>query len=193
VRDPGDGEVVLVGGGGHDDRPAGQREGGDVHPHLEVGVVLGRDHPHLLVEELQRPGVPPGELGAGHRVTADEAGRGRPAGDGLGHRALDAGDVGEPAPGGLAGHGGEHVVQRGQRDGQHDQGVLDGGAGERRVDRGGDVVAVGGGLLGGRRRGGRAPGGPAGVGGGAQQRAADEAEADHAHGAVLSGGEGGTC
>ena len=180
VRDAGDGQVVLVGRSRDDARAAGPGELGDVAPDVEVEAVVGGHHPRRSAEQLRVACRPPRLGGAGHGVRAHVA---RPRGvpvDGVRDRDLDAHRVGQPAGRRDGVDAAQHVRQRRQRHGQHDQRIRLGGPAQRGVGVDRDVEPVGAGLGGRGLRSAGAPDRPAGLLGGPQQRPADQPGADHA-------------
>ena len=199
MGDAGDGPVMLAGTGRYDHRTDLHGHVHDPAPDLQpVGVLggavlrrtVGRHDPHRPLEQALQCRVPAGIRGAGHRVATDET-TGQAVGlDELQHLALHRGHVGEPAGRGMGGHRLEHHRQGGDRDTEHDEGVLPLGAGQRGDEVAGDVETVGGRRL--HRRGRPVP--PEGRCSRGrqitQQTAADQTQSEHAHRTGPAGGTG---
>ena len=173
--------VVLVGTGGHQERPAVQRQLHHRRPHRRVHMVIHADHPGGPGEKPGMPGLPTRVRRARHRVSPDEA-RLQAGRDHLvEHRAFDAGDIGKPTIGGGLADMGQQGRQRRHRHGQDDQRIKIGGPGQRLGEIGGGIEVVETGGLSSLDRAVVAEGLTTGSRGGAQNRAADQSQAQHAH------------
>ena len=175
------GGVVLVGPGGHQERPAVQRQLHHRRPHRRVHMVVDADHPRGAGEEPGMSGFPTRVRRARHRVPPDEARLQARRDHLVEHCAFDAGDVGERTVGRRLADVVEQGRQRRHRHRQDDQRADVGGPVERLGEIGRGVEAVEPGGLSSFDRAVVAEGLTAGRGGGTQNRAADQSQAQYAH------------